>query len=231
MDYKRLWDDYINIKNTFSGKAFSSHTQIRRALLRQNRNQNIILERNEEIYLVDSYDRRITTLTDLLLSQPPEVYIKEKVLWINIYRSTNGEISVSRKIYKKRIFNQDPGMKEIEEEVFWYLWEKTETGIDRLFLDLRLITPSIIRKTNADEENITLFKRVFERAGMKLISIPRDVPDYLLLDNPFVFDDKILYTQDSLEFLKALKEERLSKGYKIDYINKLLDLWKSDNDI
>ena len=62
---------------------------------------------------------------------------------------------------------------------------------------------------------------------MKLIQIPKDIPDFLLLDNPFVFDDRILYTQDSLEFLKALKEEHLSKGHKIDHINKLLDLLKN----
>lgn len=222
MDYIKLWSKYLEIKRNFEGKSFSRNTNIRQALLEGN--HKVILKNYRKIYLTDrDSGGEIKTLSQLLLTQPCETDIKCDVLVLDISRSTNGDCYVSSRTYNKIPLGNNEEMKEIQEEVFWYLWEKTEDGIEKLFLGLRLITPSVINKST--HGNSKRFERLFEKAGIKLVPIPEDITDLDIFDSLFIFEGNILYTNDTYNYLKTLREDKVTKGLNTDSVDRLLRMW------
>lgn len=228
MNYRKVWLNYLRLKNKIEGVCWSSHTQLREEFCSKDRSQNIKLVRYENLYLSDEVGEKINTLTQLLIDKPSVVTIRvERKLSLKINRSTSGDVAIIRKIFENETIDERHlnDLSIIPEEEFWYLWEKSEAGIERLFMEFRLLTPCVIKDSTSQVAQST-YERIFKKAGLKLIIIPDGIPKYDLLDNPFIFGNKILYTDDSLKYLESLREERILKRISTDGIDKLINLWK-----
>ena len=213
MNYEENWEQYKKIKGIYLHKAFSSHTQIRRVIMNGFRSHNITLQMYTDIWLEDKRtDKRIKSLTEMLLLKPVETNIKCKIKSIHISKDTRGNLEISSSTSSSGSKFCGPGtLKPIPEEVFKYLWIKAGEGIDRMLQDFRLLTPCVIQKTVGDgiDFDNTIFP-VLKETGMELVPIPEGVDDYELLEIPFVLDKYIIKTPDTLRYLEAYRKHRIN---------------------